>query len=365
MVIFAHAQYEVFGSLVSGVDLFFVVSGFLITTLLMEERRNDDRINIRRFYLRRVLRLFPPLYAVLAMTLIAAALIGNGHFLRQTWNDSLSAFFYVYHVVHPVHSELLTGGTPELRPFIHLWSLSVEEHFYVIAAVLIAVVIKRRLVLPLAGFFVMVWLAIGVARFTGHVGFRMMWYQRPDSILIGVAAAILNAAVPTVWSERTKRLVAHGGTAAAIVLVFTVGVGTKFAKPAGLFVPFIPDVAAGKTLNNGLYWGEFGFTIVALCAAVLTIVVVRLPDHWLARLLSLRPLPGLGRRSYVVYLFHVPIWVILVRLLPDKNQEGLVLLLYVVLLPLSIELTHRYVEKPALRLKHRFENKAITGVPIK
>ncbi len=366
MVILAHAQYEVFGSLVAGVDLFFVVSGFLITTLLMEERRNDDHIDIRKFYVRRILRLFPPLYVALAMTLVASLLIGNQHFIHQTWNDSLSAFFYVYHVVHPVHAELLTGKAPELRPFIHLWSLSVEEHFYLVAAVMVAVVIKRRLVLPLAALFIGLWIAIGIARLTGHVGFKMMWYQRPDSLLLGVVAAVVNASMPTEWSDATKRLAGRLATAAVLVAGVTIFVGTKFAKPLGAWVHFIPP--EHRSLHTGTYWGEFGFTIVAACAAVITVVTVRHREHWVARVLSWRPLLPIGRRSYLLYLFHVPIWIILLKIFPgsetSSSKGGLVLLLYLIFFPLTVELVHRYVEKPSLRLKSRFEGKGIEGIPI-
>ena len=214
---------------------------------------------------------------MLALTLGAALLVGDSDFVRKTWNDTLSAFFYMYHVVHPVHEEVVRHGAPEIRPFLHLWSLSVEEHFYLVAALLIAVSIKKRLMVHVAVVFAGLWIAVSTARLLGHVGPNMMWYQRPDSLLLGVVAAVVNASSPTTWSKVAHRRLARFGTAVALGTAVVLFIGTKFAKPFGVFVEFIPDVADEKTLRNGTYWGEFGFSIVALCAAAVTVVTV--PTH--------------------------------------------------------------------------------------
>jgi len=165
MVLLVHAAYEVFGSFAASVDMFFVVSGFLIVTLLMEEHRSTGDINLRQFYLRRALRLFPALYTTIVITLVALLAVGGEEMRRKAIEDAWAAGLYVYHVVHPVHQEVVNGGAPEIRPLVHLWSLSVEEHFYLIVAVGMMLVFRRRWLVPMAWTFVAIWVAIGVARF--------------------------------------------------------------------------------------------------------------------------------------------------------------------------------------------------------
>lgn len=386
-VLLAHAAYFDFASLAIAVDMFFVISGFLIVTLILEEDRSTGRLSFRNFYVRRALRLFPVLYLVLILTLLGALVIGNKTdpadeklvgitpqgLVDKTVNDVASAGLYMYHVVHPVHHELVAGhppalpegsslGAPEHRPLIQVWSLSVEEHFYLIAAILSVFVIRRRLAVPLIVVFVALWAFVGVARALGHVGFREMWYQRPDALLLGVALAFLHALVPKEWSERATRRLVMAGYAAWVILAGTVFVGTVFARKAGVFVKFLPD--SGDFLRDGLYWGRFGFTISSACFAVIVWSLVRVPDQPIARWLSAGWLRALGRRSYVVYIVHVPLAVLIDVGLRSTLSEGGRLLLYVPLLVITSEVLHRFVEQPALKLKHRFTRSDASGVPI-
>jgi peptidoglycan/LPS O-acetylase OafA/YrhL len=388
MVLVAHASYFNFASFAIAVDSFFVISGFLIITLILEEDRSTGRLDFRNFYVRRALRLFPVLYLVLILTLLGALVVGNkvdpadkdipgiqpAGLVDKTISDVASAGLYVYHVVHPVHSELQAGrppalpegsslGAPVHRPLIQLWSLSVEEHFYAIAAVLSVFVIRRRLVKPLIVGFVGLWAFVGVARALGHVGYREMWYQRPDALLLGVALAFLHASVPPTWSERANRRLVAAGYVAWVVLAVDVGVGTVFAKKLGVFVSFLP--AAGKYLQDGLYWGRFGFTIASASLAVIVWSLIRVPTQPIARWLSVGWLRALGRRSYVVYIVHVPLAVLIDIGLEGTLSEGARLLLYLPLLVIGSELLHRYVEQPALKLKHRFTRQGASGVPVR
>lgn len=357
MVLLVHAAYEVFGSFAASVDMFFVVSGFLIVTLLMEEHRSTGDINLRQFYLRRALRLFPALYTTIVITLVALLAVGGEEMRRKAIEDAWAAGLYVYHVVHPVHQEVVNGGAPEIRPLVHLWSLSVEEHFYLIVAVGMMLVFRRRWLVPMAWTFVAIWVAIGVARITGHVGPRFAWYQRPDSLLLGVVAAVVNARLlPTELTDRHRVLLRRTGLAAAAALVGVVWLGTKFAKPFGLFIPFIPESGGPK---SGLFWPEFGFSVVALCCAVVVLSVTRVPESRMARALAWKPLVNIGRRSYVLYLLHVPMFIVLFEIFGENSPW---LLLYLPLWLGMSELMHRYIEKPAMKLRHRFQRTGASGV---
>ena len=381
MVLFAHANYANFASFAGSVDMFFVVSGFLITTLILEEHRATSRVNFQQFYLRRVLRLFPVLYLTLAVTLVGGLIWGDyivddtAPLRDMVINDVLSAGLYVYHVVHPVGQEVVNGNWPELRPLVHLWSLSVEEHFYLIAAFGTVFVITRRLVKPIVIALLGIWVFVAVARATGHVGWDFMWYQRPDSLLIGVVAAFWNANTPSLSDQAQKRL-SQLANVAVLGILFVTFLGSGFARPFGLFVPFSPDMDISReawkalpdsqrgSLHDGLYWGEFGFSVYGLCMAFVVLSVVRCPPNWLSKFLGWRPWREVGKRSYTLYLLHVPIFVLLFASLSDHLPDGVILVLYLILYPTLSELVHRYVEKPALRLKQRFAHLGHSGSVI-
>ncbi len=362
LVVLTHAAFVPFASFAATVDMFFVVSGFLITTLLLEEDRRSGRVNLKQFYSRRVLRLFPLMYTVLALTLLAFLAVhlvfDERALLDQAISDVLAGGTYMYHVVHPVHHELVGGGPAPVRPLIQLWSLTVEEHFYLFGVLVVILVVRRRWVTPLVVLFTTAWVAIGLARLGGHVGPRFAWYQRPDALLLGVVLAFVNARMPATWSPDVERWWRRGATVAVVVCSLVVASGMFIAKPFGLYVPFL--VPEGGSLHDGLYWGEYGFTLVSACVAVMVLTFVRCPDHWAARILSFRLFTFMGVRSYAIYLIHVPLGVLLVETVGRKS-EGLALLMYLPLLALSTELAHRLVEKPAMQLKTRLAAPGASG----
>lgn len=362
LVLLVHAVFVPFASFALVVDMFFVVSGFLITTLLLEEDRRNGAVSLRRFYTRRALRLLPLMYLVLAGTLIAFLalhlLFDNREMLDRAISDVLAGGTYMYHVVHPVHIELVGGGDAVIRPLVQLWSLSVEEHFYVVGVLTVMLVVKRRWVTQLMVLFSVAWVVIGVARFTGHVGPRFAWYQRPDALLLGVVLAFLNARLPTVWPARLETVMRRATTVAGVVLLVNVFVGMTASKPLGIYVPFL--VPEGGSLHDGLYWGEFGFTVASACFGIIVITLARFPDHGLGRFLSKPFFTAVGARSYAIYLLHVPIGVLLMETVA-KRSEGLALLVYVPILAAVSELAHRYVEQPAMRLRVRSADPGASG----
>lgn len=362
LVVLVHASFVAFASFAATVDMFFVVSGFLITTLLLEEDRRSGRVNLKQFYSRRVLRLFPLMYTVLILTLLAFLAVhlmfDERELLDKAISDVLAGGTYMYHVVHPVHHELVGGGPAPIRPLVQLWSLTVEEHFYLFGVLIVIFVVKRRWVTPLMILFTVGWVAIGIARFGGHVGPRFAWYQRPDALLLGVVLAFINARMPSTWSPDAEKWWRRAATVAVVVCSLVVASGMFIAKPLGLYVPFL--VPEGGSLHDGLYWGEYGFTLVSACVAVMVLTFVRCPDHWAARILSFKLFTFMGVRSYAIYLIHVPLGVLLTETIGRKS-EGLALLLYLPLLALTTEMAHRLVEKPAMKLKTRMASPGASG----
>lgn len=357
MVLLAHLSYKDFASFAVAVDMFFVISGFLITTLILEEYGRNDRIDVKEFYLRRAFRLFPMLYATLAATLVGALLVGGDQLIEDTVSDVKAAGLYVYHVVHPVGIEILTGDFPHHRPLIQLWSLSVEEHFYLVAAALSIIVIRYRLPRLLIAGCLGIWAFIGAARLLGHVGPRLAWYQRPDSLLLGVALAYIHALMPTQLTDRANLRLRRVALAALAVLVAVIGIGTVFAKPFDVFVSFSPF--DGGSLTDRMYWGRFGFTVCNVCIAVIVLAMVRNREWWLSKAVSWKVFRAIGVRSYCIYLIHVPLAVLMFEQWGTRDENGELIpaggaiIAYLILLPVLSELAHRYIEQPAMRLRKR------------
>jgi peptidoglycan/LPS O-acetylase OafA/YrhL len=366
LVVFVHAAFVAFASFAATVDMFFVVSGFLITTLLLEEDRRSGRVNLKRFYARRALRLLPLMYLVLVGTLLAFLaldlMFDERELLDRAISDVIAGGTYTYHVIHPVHEELVGGGPAPIRPLIQLWSLSVEEHFYLFGVLVILFVVRRRWITQLMVAFVAAWVVIGVARFSGAVGPNFAWYQRPDALLLGVVLAFVNARLPNTWSPRTDVWMRRATTVAVLICGAVVFLGTALAKPFGIYIPFL--VPEGGSLHDGLYWGEFGFTLVSGCVGIMVLTFVRCPDHWAARALSWKPFRVVGVRSYAIYLIHVPLGVLMMETIGRKSP-ALFVLLYVPALAATSELAHRLVEKPAMRIKLKMAEPGASGTSVR
>ena len=143
-VLLYHAELRWFPGGFLGVEIFFVISGYLITTLLLAEWRQQGRIDLRAFWLRRACRLFPALYLVLAATLAFAVLFLPEEVAGLRW-DALAAVGYVtnWYLVLGQESYFETVGRPSLLQ--HLWSLAIEEQFYVLWPLLFAAGMSLRI----------------------------------------------------------------------------------------------------------------------------------------------------------------------------------------------------------------------------
>jgi peptidoglycan/LPS O-acetylase OafA/YrhL len=285
-----------------GVDLFFVLSGFLITTLLLEEWLGAGRINLAAFWGRRARRLLPALFLVvlaLALYLVINAAVGgpgaNGLIdLSDLRGDAIATLLYVgnWHAIYAGQSYFAQFSTPS--PLQHTWSLAIEEQFYVVWPLLILFLIKvgRRswrqfglaatTVIGLASF------ALMATLFTPGADPTRIYYgtdTRLFDLMAGATIAFLAAGrrQPNARAQRTLHLAAP----AALVAL-------------GVF--WVLGGNAGGLPTNFMFEG--GFLICAVLAAVV-VADARLTDQGpLARGLSLPPLHFLGTISYGIYLWH-------------------------------------------------------------
>ncbi|MGB6059806.1 MAG: acyltransferase family protein [Microthrixaceae bacterium] len=305
-VLIYHGDVGFLGGGFIGVDLFFVLSGFLITSLLLAEHQRKGSIDLKRFWIRRFRRLLPALMVYLVAVAIWAALAADPTTLSSVRRASLSGLGYVanwYFIASGV-SYGMAWSAPS--PLIHLWSLSVEEQYYVvwplIAAGLFAIAVARRR--PARRLFAIVGVSAALASTiwmlklaVGGATTDRMYFgtdTRAATILVGVVlAAVLQPAMAArqdtsaIVHSRTTRLATMLGLTGAAVLV-TVAV-----------------VAHEK--DRWLYRGGFALIAVASAAVIAAAVLHPGADRWL----SVAPLRWAGTRSYGLYLWH---WGVLVAL---------------------------------------------------
>ena len=311
-----------------GVDVFFVISGFLITSLLLAEHRRDGSISLKSFYYRRALRLFPALTTVLLFACLVAIAVGSFSALGLTNIRLASTVFYFSNWIRAYE------GTDTWFLF-HFWSLSVEEQFYLLWPALLLFLLRcrfshRKILLILVAMIVASAILKPALFLTGSSINRIYYGSdtRADSVLIGCAVAMLlsyGLILPTPRSKRIIRSLAH---ASAIVLVAFVWLAGDGFKP--------------------LYVG--GLTLVSFCCAAIIIHLILSPESMVSGWLSSPGMQWIGKRSYGLYLWHWPMFEI-ARLFPT---EALAVFVGVSLTFFAALLSFRYIETPFLRLKdHR------------
>ena len=344
-----------------GVDVFFVLSGFLITSLLLREVSGGARISLGAFWVRRARRLLPALLLVLLAVLLWAALDPSLD-IHSVRLDVASALGYVANWRFAFSGQGYFAASSTPSPVLHLWSLGVEEQFYLFWPLLVAGVVafsrwlgrRRRLSgldadaaedrasrLPGSGRKAVFWLAaVGTAASTGWLVYGALHGTDPSRLYYGtdtralalLTGAMLAACLPLPKSPSLVRprisVVRWWSLVGALAL-------------SGLIYIFL--IVGGQ--DRVLYRG--GFLGVAVVVAILLAALVKAPRGPIARLLSLPPLVHLGRISYGLYLWHWP--VILFATAARTGLHGGNLLAFRLVASLTLaELSYGLVERPIL-----------------
>jgi peptidoglycan/LPS O-acetylase OafA/YrhL len=293
-----------------GVQVFFVLSGWLITTLLTREREKNRRIDLGAFYRRRVLRLMPALVVVVGLATVAALIVGPAYNIGWA---ALGSILYA-------NDFIVALGKPS-RWLDPTWSLAVEFQFYLVWP-LALIALLRRLPREQAGRWLLVLAAVmfAVEAITSSA-FTYGWtYFTP----LGCAAALLAGCGVALCRLRTNARVGTVGCAVLVVACFAA-----------------PDA------THHAYWS--GWVQVATVASAAVVAWLSAADR--PAVFSDRRIVWLGERSYGVYLVHTAVRVFLISAL--SASASVVTLIGV---PLSILLAaamYRYVELPFLRRKRR------------
>ena len=313
-----------------GVDVFFVISGYLITSLLLSEYRNRGHIDVVQFWLRRARRLLPAVGVMIAVTMVVAALL-TPEDVADLRGDAVASLLYVqnWHLILTDQSYFEQFARPSL--FRHLWTLSVEEQFYLLWPVAFAIGMtlfgRRRLIAGVAAGALLSTLLMALLYHVGSDPVRAFYGTdtRAAPLLVGVVLAF-------VWNPTT--LGTRAGRWAPLVLD-AVGVVALWLV--------ILDFTRLHDFDSGLYRG--GFLLLAIWTGLLVAVLAH-PAAQIGRLLATPPMLWLGLRSYSFYLWHWPV-VILTRpgLDVPLHGPGLTILQFAAVAGLS-ELSYRYVEQP-------------------
>lgn len=316
-----------------GVDVFFVISGFLITSLLLAEHRAKGRIDLRRFWLRRARRLLPAVLLMLAVVL-AVMLVLHPSEVSRMRGEVLAALGYV------INWYFIFADVPYFEQFgrpsvlLHLWSLAIEEQFYLLWPPLLAaglLIFRCRGLLMAVGLLAAGSTALAWVLWRPFEDPSRIYYgtdTRAVALLVGVGLALVPAAV---------RRAPPGARAGRL--------GREALGAACLGGVLVAMLTLGD-LDERLYRG--GFLLVALATAGL-IAVVASPASLLGRLFATRPLVWLGLRSYAIYLWHWPV-IMLTRPNVDVPFDGPPLVALRITLTLAAAaLSYRFVEVPFRR----------------
>jgi peptidoglycan/LPS O-acetylase OafA/YrhL len=342
-----------------GVEIFFVISGYLITALLLTEWRQLGRVDLKGFWMRRARRLLPALYLLLALTLAYAVVFLPGE-VAGLRDDAIAALGYVtnWYLVLGHESYFEAIGRPSLLK--HLWSLAVEEQFYLLWPPVVALGLslgayrwrqRRVLLVALSGAVTSALLMTILYRPEADPS-RVYFGTdtRATGLLMGAALAF----VWTPWPVPGGR----GGSAAAPRLRFNhQTLWSRLRRRWGWTAPLLLDVAGlaalGGLIAFCLRLGEyqpFLYRGGLASVGVATIVVIMACVHPHTRLgeylLGWGPLCWLGVRSYGIFLWHWPVFMV-TRPQLDVSLEGLELLALRLAVTLVLaDLSYRYVETP-------------------
>jgi peptidoglycan/LPS O-acetylase OafA/YrhL len=320
------------------VDVFFVISGALITILLLAEHDRTGRISLTAFYGRRALRLFPALLATVAWLTVVVAGFG----LSKGQSFARSAAETLLYVANWAE---LAGAN--LGYLTHTWSLSIEEQFYLVWAVLLVVLLKHgvrreRLLAGAVAAVVVIWVVRAAVVLTLHPNPNRYLYlntfARADTIAAGVALGI-TATVPAV---RARLRVLDSAAAAA----------------AGLLV--VLAISTFALIRDEWIW-IWGYPVVIVCVVVVVGHGLRRDTGPVVGVLGSSPLVWLGRRSYALYLIHLPVLQLWGRVVGHDTWHGAAYIGSGAAVSIAgAALSWRYVEQPFLALK----NRRLVRVPV-
>jgi peptidoglycan/LPS O-acetylase OafA/YrhL len=335
MVVFYHFGIP-FISGGAGVLMFFVLSGFLITWLLLRENDEQGTVSLRKFYMRRSLRIFPAFYCYAAV--LFGTILIRQH-ARLVWPQALASLFYVGNYYQALNGDPNTG-------FSHTWSLAIEEQFYLLWPLTFLLLRRnyKRMAGFLAGTIFVIWVYREALVFVFHVheGYIYEAFDtRADHLLIGcLLAVVLRARMfPRFWNWISIR------SWVAVVVTALLAISS-----------------AAEFIYGPVYRDRVSFIVSPLLVAIWITQLIALRGARLWRWTNWGWVRYLGRISYSVYLYQQLVVEVPKKLLAHQ-WVGVQLAASVILIVSMASMSHYLVEQPFLRLKARFKPTAVGAAP--
>ncbi|UIJ69639.1 acetyltransferase (plasmid) [Bacillus cereus] len=314
-----------------GVTVFFVLSGYLITDILVTEWRKNKRIDLKEFWFSRARRLLPGMLVMLVITFAWIAIF-HSSLLETMRDDSLAALFYVSNWWYIYHKLSYFDNFNQPSPLNHFWSLAVEEQFYVVWPFIISLGLyytkkRSRLIL---------WICLGAAFSALAMAILYEPGTDPSRIYYGTDtrafSLLIGAALALIWpsAELTNKIIPKarfildvvGGIALIIILVMF-----------------------WKTNQYDAFLYRGGMVILSIATALLVANLAH-PASRIAKFLRFRPLRWIGVRSYGIYLWHYPI----LTLTPPKVNTGdfslIRAILQFILIIIIAQISWEFIENP-------------------
>ena len=324
-----------------GVDLFFVLSGYLISSLIIKEFRKTGTVNLYNFYIRRARRLLPAVYFMITVGLVVMVLF-NEVLLRKSHLDAIFGYIYSSNWWYIFHKLDYFDSFGAQSPFKHLWSLAIEEQFYMIFPLLFLLVNRKKKskdgTFKLNKNFLYVVVGLILVSLIAHIllfdinNINRIYFgtdTRAFSLLVGVVGAILYP------MERLH---------------------TKVTPQQNLIYSVISLVSIATLITVMIYTSEYntwlyrgGFLLVAILGLI--VIISSGKQHTvMARLLSFKPVVFIGKISYSLYLWHFPILVLTTPVAEIGNTNIYFVILRVILTFVVAIVSYVFVETPIRKL---------------
>src|SRR3954447_3313191 len=323
LVLAYHARIPGFSGGYIGVDVFYVVSGFLITGLIVRELRATGRVDLVTFYARRARRLLPAALVVIALTVIASAIVLPPLRVPDVAADGAAAALYVSNIRFAAQATDYLQAELDPSPLLHFWSLGVEEQFYLFWPALLLLVAGRRANIRRIGLVVamVALLSFGLGVVWTASDAPLAFFLLPARAWELAVGASLAIGVARLTRLRTSVATIAVGAGLALILAGAVvfDIDTPFPGTAAL----LPVVGTALVIAGG----------------------IPQPLNGVSRVVAVRPMRWIGGISYSLYLWHWPLLVLpaaaVGRALPWPARLGLVALTFVL-----AEASRRWIEDP-------------------
>ena len=324
-----------------GVDLFFVLSGYLISSLIIKEYKKTGSLNLYNFYIRRARRLLPAVYFMITVVLVVMVMF-NGVLLKKSHLDAIFGYIYSSNWWYIFHKLDYFDSFGSQSPFKHLWSLAIEEQFYMIFPLLFLLINRKKK--DKDGFYKLN---------------RNFLY-----VILGVILVSLIVHIILFDINNISRIYFGTDTRAFSLLVGAVGailypmdkLNTKITPQENLLYSVVSLISIAALITIMIYTSEYntwlyrgGFLLVAILGII--IIISSGKQHTvMAKLLSFKPVVFIGKISYSLYLWHFPVLVLTTPVSEIGKPNIFFVVLRVILTFILAIISYALVETPIRKL---------------